>query len=147
MRTISTEITIDATPRQVWTVLADFPRYRTWNPFIREAAGEAVPGERLALRTYPRSGRPTASRPTVLVAVPGRELRWGGPFLLRGLFDAEHFLRLAEGPDRTTRLEHGERYRGVLVPLLGKLLAGTARDLTAMNDALRARVESARTPS
>ncbi|MEU3724649.1 SRPBCC domain-containing protein [Streptomyces sp. NPDC031705] len=147
MRTIATEIAIDAPPEEVWAVLTDFPRYCTWNPFIRAAAGEAVPGERLTLTTYPRSGRPTTSRPTVVVAVPGTELRWTGHFLVRGLLDGEHFLRLSEGPGRSTRLQHGERFRGLLVPLLGRLPAGTARDLTAMNDALRARVEAARATS
>lgn len=146
-RTISTEITIDATPEQVWAVLTDLPRYCTWNPFIRAAAGEAVPGERLTLTMYPESGKPTTFRPTVLVASPGTELRWLGHFLVRGLFDGEHYLRLSEGPNRTTRLEHGERFRGLLVPFLGRLLEGTARNFTAMNDALRARVESARATS
>ncbi|MEU9036522.1 SRPBCC domain-containing protein [Streptomyces sp. NPDC048352] len=147
MRTIATEIAIDAPPEEVWAVLTDFPRYCTWNPFIRAAAGEAVPGERLTLTTYPRSGRPTTFRPTVVVAVPGTELRWTGHFLVRGLLDGEHFLRLSEGPGRSTRLQHGERFRGLLVPFLGRLPAGTARDLTAMNDALRARVEAARATS
>ncbi|MCX5376658.1 SRPBCC domain-containing protein [Streptomyces sp. NBC_00091] len=144
--TIATEVTIDATPEEVWEVLADLPRYCTWNPFIRQAAGEVVPGGRLTLTMYPESGRPTTSRPTVVVSVPGAELRWAGHFLVRGLLDGEHFLRLSEGPGRTTRLEHGKRFRGLLVPFLGERLAGTARNITAMNAALRTRVESARTP-
>ncbi|MEU9006943.1 SRPBCC domain-containing protein, partial [Streptomyces sp. NPDC048551] len=86
-------------------------------------------------------------RPTVLVVTPAVEFRWTGRFPLRGLFDAEHYFRLAEGPGRTTRLEHGERFRGLLVPFLGKRLEGTARDFTAMNEALRTRVESARAAS
>ncbi|UQX02380.1 SRPBCC domain-containing protein [Streptomyces sp. RerS4] len=144
MRTIATEITIDATPEEVWATLVDLPRHCTWNPFIREAAGEVAVGERLTLTMYPRSGKPATFRPTVVVAKPATELRWIGHFLVRGLFDGEHYFRLAEGPGRTTRLEHGERFRGLLVPLLGRMLDGTARDFTAMNEALRDRVRSAR---
>ncbi|MEU9029949.1 SRPBCC domain-containing protein [Streptomyces sp. NPDC048383] len=147
MRTIATEIVIDATPEEVWATLTDLPRYCTWNPYIRQALGETVPGARLDLTLYSRGGKPTAFHPTVLVVNPAVEFRWKGRFLIRGLFDREHWLRLSEGPGRTTRLEHGERFGGLLVPFLGKLLANTARDFTAMNDALRARVETARSKS
>ncbi|MET9610562.1 SRPBCC domain-containing protein [Streptomyces sp. NPDC006512] len=147
MRTIATEISIDATPEEVWATLTDLPRYCTWNPFIRQAAGEVVPGGRLDLTMYSESGKPTVFRPTVLVVNPAVEFRWVGRFLVRGLFDGEHYFRLAEGPNRTTRLEHGERFSGLLVPFLGKVLAGTSRNFTAMNDALRTRAESARTRS
>lgn len=146
-RNITTEITIDATPEEVWQVLTDLPRYCVWNPFIRQADGEAVPGERLRLTTYSASGRATTAHPTVRICVPPAELRWTGHLLVRGLFDREHFVRLSEGPGRTTRVQHGERFRGLLVPFLGRRLEGTARQVTAMNEALRARVESARAAS
>ncbi|MFD8145858.1 SRPBCC family protein [Streptomyces sp. NPDC059708] len=146
-RNITTEITIDATPEEVWEVLTDLPRYCVWNPFIRQAGGELAPGGRLRLTMYAESGRPTTFHPTVKVFTPVTELRWTGHFLVRGLFDGEHFLRLSEGPGRTTRLEHGERFRGLLVPFLGGLLEGTARNFTAMNEALRTRVEAARATS
>ncbi|MFJ9342838.1 SRPBCC family protein [Streptomyces sp. NPDC101733] len=146
--TIATEITIDATPEEVWATLTDLPRYCTWNTLIREAAGEVVPGTRLDLRTYPESGRPRSSRPRVLTVVPGVELRWvTRRFPVPGLLDGERYFRLSEGPGRTTRLEHGERFRGLLVPFLGKTLTGTARGLTTMNEALRARIRSARASS
>ncbi|MCX5198560.1 SRPBCC domain-containing protein [Streptomyces sp. NBC_00249] len=144
MRTTATEITVDATPAQVWATLTDLPRYCTWNPVVRQAAGEVAVGARLELTMYAESGKPTVFRPTVLTAVPGAELRWAGRFLVRGLLDTEHWFRLSEGPGRTTRLEHGERFRGLLAPLLGSRLTGTARNFTPMNEALRTRVESAR---
>ncbi|MEU3060988.1 SRPBCC domain-containing protein [Streptomyces subrutilus] len=146
MRTTAIETSIDATPGEVWEVLTDFPGHAAWNPYIREAAGAAVPGTRLTLVTHPERGGPVVLRPTVVTAVPGRELRWTRPFLVRGLFDREHVLRLTEGPGRTTRLEHGERFRGLLVPLcLGRPPLGAARGHAAMYEALRIRVESART--
>ncbi|MFE2529805.1 SRPBCC family protein [Streptomyces sp. NPDC059382] len=145
MRTISTTITIDATPEEVWATLSDLPRHCTWNPYIREAYGEPVPGERLTLRTYPEAGDPVTLRPRVVAARPGAELRWVRRKLVPGLLDTEHFFHLAEGPGRTTRLEHGERVRGLLAPFLGRLPTRNARDFAAMNEALRARVEAAPT--
>ncbi|KIF06317.1 hypothetical protein PL81_08215 [Streptomyces sp. RSD-27] len=146
-RIITTEITIDATPEEVWEVLTDLPRYCVWNPFIRQADGEVAPGGRLRLTMYAAPGKPATFHPVVRICVPAAELRWTGHFLVRGLFDGEHFVRLSEGPGRSTRVEHGERYRGLLVPFLGRLLEGTARNITAMNEALRARVESTRSAS
>jgi uncharacterized protein YndB with AHSA1/START domain len=40
MRTISSAITIDAPPGEVWAVLTDLPRYRCGNPFIQEVSGD-----------------------------------------------------------------------------------------------------------
>ncbi|ATZ25191.1 Polyketide cyclase / dehydrase and lipid transport [Streptomyces lavendulae subsp. lavendulae] len=144
MRTIATEITIDASPEEVWATLIDLPRYCVWNPYIRQAVGEAVPGTRLELMAYPESGKPATFRPTVLLVARNVEFRWAHRLPVRGLFDRLHYFRLAEGPNRTTRLEHGERFRGLLVPFRTKTLNATARNLTRMNEALRTRVESAR---
>ena len=62
-------------------------------------------------------------RPRVLRAVPEHELRWLGRFLLPGILDGEHFFKiepLDEG--RRTRFIQGERFTGLLVPLLRKNL-------------------------
>ena len=47
MKEIRTEIEIAASRSRVWQVLADFSRYSEWNPFIREAKGEAKEGAKL----------------------------------------------------------------------------------------------------
>jgi hypothetical protein len=34
MKELSTEIEFEATPPEVWDVLADLPAYAEWNPFM-----------------------------------------------------------------------------------------------------------------
>ncbi|MER5885299.1 SRPBCC domain-containing protein [Streptomyces sp. NPDC001941] len=144
MQTISTTVDIDATPQTVWEVLSDLSGYQDWNPFIREAQGTVAPGERLRLKLFPAAGRPIAMSPKVLVADAGRELRWIGHLLIPGVFDGEHHFRLAPGPSGGTRVEHGERFSGILVPFTGKIIANTEHDFARLNAALKERAESRR---
>ena len=143
MHEITTAIDIGAPPRRVWTVLVDFPSYRLWNPFVRSIEGSPREGETLKVFIQPVGGAGMTFRPRVLRAVPDQELRWLGRVVLPGLFDGEHFFKiepLDEG--RRTRFIHGERFSGLLVPLLRKSLdRGTREGFEAMNQALKARVE------
>ena len=146
MRELTSQIEFDGTPSEVWDVLADLPAYGEWNPFMREIAGEARVGARLRVRLAPIGERGITMRPTVLVAEPGRELRWLGRVLLPRIFDGEHVLEIQQvGPGRVRFLQH-EVFRGVLAPLLWKKLrdGGTAKGFTAMNKALADRVASRR---
>jgi hypothetical protein len=140
LRRIETAVDIAAPPRTVWDVLVDFAAYPDWNPFIRRLQGEARNGARLEVTVQPPGSRAMTFKPTVLAAEPGRELRWLGRVLLPGLFDGEHSFRL----ERTAggcRLHHDETFRGILVPLFGKMLENTEHGFTALNHALKQRVE------
>ena len=137
-RTVETEIVIAAPPAVVWAVLTDGAGYAAWNPFIRAMSGPIRPGARLTISVHPAGGRAMTFRPRVLVADPGRELRWLGRLVLPGLFDGEHSFRLVPQGE-ATRLIHAETFRGVLAWLID-----TDRfraDFTAMNRALKQRVE------
>ena len=137
-RHLETEIFIPAPPQAVWAVLADGARYAKWNPFIRSMTGPLTKGARLTTVMHPKGSRPMTFRPTVLVAEPGRELRWLGRLGLPGLFDGEHAFRLVP-KDGGTLLLHNETFHGVLLWVMN-----TDRfraDFTAMNDALKTRVE------
>jgi hypothetical protein len=138
---LRTEIEILAAPSAVWAVLSDFPRYPEWNPFIPQISGELSAGARLSVVVAPPGGSELKFKPTLLVADAGRELRWRGKLFIGGLFDGEHFMQLIEvAPDRT-RFLHGEDFSGILVKLLGRSLAQTARGFVFMNQALKRRVE------
>ncbi|MBE1491081.1 SRPBCC domain-containing protein [Plantactinospora soyae] len=143
MRQISTQIDIDATPAQVWAVLVDFSRYPEWNPFIREASGQARVGEILTLRMFPANGRPRTFTPQVLVAEAGVELRWLGRFVLPGVFNGEHRFVLTPHDDGT-RLVQSEKFTGLLVPFLGKMIESTAESFQLLNTALKNQMETGR---
>jgi hypothetical protein len=143
MRELDTSIEIDAPPERVWSVLTDFDSFPDWNPFIRSARGEVEPGAKLEIWLEPPGGRAMTFKPTVLVAEPGRELRWLGRLLLPGLFDGEHIFRIEPIEGGRSRFVQAERFRGLLVPLFGRTLEQTRRGFEAMNEALRRRAEVA----
>ncbi len=140
MRRIEAAIDIAAPTAAVWTVLIDFAAYPDWNPFIRRLQGEPKIGARLEVTVQPPGGRAMTFKPTVVAAEPGREFRWLGRVLVPGLFDGEHGFRL-EPTASSCRFHHGEIFSGLLVPLFGGMLADTEQGFTAMNEALKRRVE------
>ena len=142
MRTIETTIDIDASPDQVWNVLVDFPSHASWNPFFAALEGDATAGATLRVAARKDDGSEgVVFRPVVLDADPGRRLRWQGKLLVRGLFDGTHDFRLESLDGGRTRLHHSEEFRGLLVPLCGRILRDTEIGFRDFNQALADRVE------
>lgn len=142
MRTaLTSQITIDSTPEQVWSVLTDLPAYRDWNPFIVEASGTVEPSARLALKMRPAGGSITTVRPRLVTVERGRRLRWLGRLSVPGVFDADHEFTLRPTGSGTC-LTQSEVFSGILVPLFARQLErSTLPAFTAMNEALKRRVE------
>jgi hypothetical protein len=137
---IETATEIDAPPSRVWSVLADLPSYREWNPFIVEASGRLAAGEELSLRMALPGRDPMTIQPRLLVVEPERELRWKGRLFLPGLFDGEHAFVLSPLPGERTRLEHWERFGGLLLPIARPLIYDeTVAAFHAANEALAQR--------
>lgn len=136
---IVTEVEIDATPGEVWSVLGNPGGYRDWNPFIVSMEGELVEGATLINTMRPQAGNVMTFRPTVLRAEPERELRWLGRLCLPRIFDGEHYFVL-EKREGGTRLVHGERFRGVLLWFVDT--SQFRADFERMNAALKQRVEA-----
>ena len=144
MKEIHTEIEINAPAEKVWRVLTDFAAYPEWNPFVRRVEGEVSVGARLHVYIQPSGGKGMSFRPTVLVADPNRELRWLGHLWLPGLFDGEHSFSIEPLDEGRVRFVQRERFGGLLLPLLSKMLDGdTRRGFEEMNRALKLRAESA----
>jgi hypothetical protein len=139
-------IAIAASPELVWTVLTDFESYPSWNPFLRAIRGEAAQGARIRVKYRPAEHRRTVNfSANVISASPGFELRWFAYFLVPGLFDGDHTLRLDRRPDGTCLFTQELTFGGVLLPLLPRSLAANAtKGFVAMNRALKARVEAMR---
>jgi len=109
-----TEIFIKAPPERVWALLTDPEAHAAWNPMLHAVEGRFTPGRRVRLIMRTPSGGTMRFRPRVLVADPGRELRWLGRLGLPRLFDGEHYFRLIPEAGGT-RLIQGERFRGLLL--------------------------------
>ncbi len=138
-RHIETSVHIDASSDRVWEVLTDFERYPQWNPFIRSISGSLEAGARLSVRVVQGDDREAHFAATLVEVTPRRELRWRGSLLLPGLLDGEHYFRIEpSGPDGST-FEQGERFSGVLSPLLvtAEALATARVACEAMNAALK----------
>jgi len=139
---LRTEVEISAPPAAVWQVLVDTPRYHEWNPFITSIEGKLAVGEDLSIVVSPPDGSDMRFRPQVLAFEAGVELRWRGVLLAPWLFSGEHFFLLRELPSGSTRLQHGEDFRGLLLGFLGHQLKRTAHGFVLMNQALKRRVET-----
>lgn len=142
MKTLSTETTIRADARRIWTILTDFAQYPQWNPFIRSIDGRLQQGEQLRVQLQPPGGRAMTFTPVVLDVQPERGFRWRGRLFIPGLFDGEHHFRIEPAGNGTCRFLHGEEFGGILVPLLWKSLdTSTRQGFQAMNEALKERAE------
>ena len=136
---IVTEVKIDATPAQVWSLLGSPESYRDWNPFIVAMEGQLAEGVTLVNTMRPEGGNEMTFRPIVLEAEPDRELRWLGRLFLPRIFDGEHYFILDEHGGGT-RLVHGERFHGVLLWFIDA--SRFRADFERMNAALKARFDT-----
>lgn len=134
MKQIRSTIDIPAGPELVWQVLTDTGELARWNPFLTQLDGTLEVGERLQITVRP-GDRTMSFRPRVVAVEPGRVLRWQGRLGVPGIFDGLHELRL-EPIATGTRFVHSESFRGLLVPVLGRVLADTEQGFVAMNEAL-----------
>lgn len=141
-KVIYTDIRIHAPLEQVWETFIDFKSYPGWNPFIRSLEGPLVPGSQLKVHLQPRGQKGMTFTPELLVNGEGREFRWIGKLLIPGLFDGEHVFQLRDNGDGTTTFVQFERFRGILVPFLAKMLDGATRQgFMDMNQALKDKCE------
>jgi hypothetical protein len=142
---IRSEAMIDATSEEVWSVLADFGSYGEWNPGFASIAGQAKAGTKLDIVFSLKGDRTMRMRPTVLVAEPGRELRWLGRLFMPGLFDGEHRFEIHGDDQRRVRFVQAERFSGLLVPFLRSMIeVDTLAMFERVNAALAARVAELR---
>lgn len=141
MKTIRTEILIEAPASTVWKTLVDFETFQEWNPFIQSIQGAVKVGEQLRISIQIPGASSMKFAPVIQRISPNSTLIWKGKFLIRGLFDGEHRFILESLKDGT-RLVHEESFSGLLIPFFPKsFFKKTKRGFEAMNSALKKRVE------
>lgn len=139
---IETEIVINSTIQNVWTILTEFTRYPDWTPFIIRLGATKNIGDILRAEVKLSDKRHTLFRPLLLQCVEYRELRWVGVFGPKWLLSGERYFILENiGPQRTL-LVHGEIFSGLLAPLFNLLCVKRtkARFLT-INQKLKTQAE------
>jgi hypothetical protein len=142
MRELTTEIDIKARASHVWEILMEFGAYPSWNPFIRKIAGQPKRGSRLEVTMEPPGGKPMRFSPRVVVARPSRELAWKGKVFMPGIFDGEHHFIIEPTSKNTVHFIQHERFSGILVPFVWKMLdTRTRKGFATMNKALKSRAE------
>jgi hypothetical protein len=142
MKELHSEIEIQASGKQVWQLLTNFASFPQWNPFIRQAKGEARVGARLEVHIQPSGASGMTFKPVVLKVEPNRELRWLGHLLIPGLFDGEHTFSIETLEANRVRFTQREVFTGLLVPLFARSLnTDTRRGFEEMNQAIKSRAE------
>ncbi len=135
--TITTEIQINATPKEIWNEFIDFNSYPNWNPFIIQIEG--IPSEGKQLKATIGGMK---FQPIVLESIPNKKLMWLGKLLFKGLFDGKHSFEIIEQSTGCLFIQK-EDFSGVLVPLFKKkLMTDTKQGFIEMNKQLKLRVEA-----
>ena len=109
-KSVRAEGVIDASPGEVWAVLADAPGYASWNPVLVRVEGEFREGETLKYGMAMPDGSVADVNATVTHVEAERELRQKGGIPLVLSFDN----RLTLSPENgKTRVIQRESYGGI----------------------------------
>jgi len=141
MKSVATELVIDAPPERVWAALVGFGSYGAWNPCLRRIDGEAGPGQSLRIAIRFGSLPPIRFRALIDRFCRNELLGWRAAFLF-GLLEGRHWFELHSLDAGKTRFVHAETFSGVLASLFIALFSGVIRtSYEAANFALKAIVE------
>jgi hypothetical protein len=141
MHEIQSTININAPVAHVWQVLTNFKSYPDWNPFIVSITGKINIGAQLRVKMQLPGRKATTFKPQIINLVPNGEFRWLGKLGIPGLFDGEHYFMVSSNDENGTTLIHGERFKGILVPLFKRILSDTEKAFVEMNRALKVECE------
>jgi hypothetical protein len=140
---IYSEIIINASPDKVWNIFTDFEKYPLWNPFIKSLKGTVIKEKNIEVILQAPEKKPMTFKPKVLVFDTLKEFRWIGKLGISRLFDGEHIFELKNNGNGTTTFIQYERFRGLLVPFLNKMLDNNTKEgFMQMNEALKMRCEN-----
>jgi len=138
---LRSEIIINATAEHIWSVLADFASYPTWNPFLTDIRGNAFLGKQLTIKAKLHHLPTIAFHATITTLQPPVQLGWRAIFW-KGVFEVFHSFEIEQLADERCRLIHNEEFSGSLCkPVIFLLERKFRKGYQTMNEALKARVE------
>lgn len=140
-RTIHTDIIIDATPEQVWSVLTDTKSYKNWAAFLVDIHGEIEDGVKITavFQTNPKKEKLNTIEHTISVT-EGVEFYWAekGP---GGIRDNHHFKVEPTSDGRTRFVQSDEIMKGITWLMGGNLSKMYVKGYQAFNRHLKAEAE------
>ena len=119
----------------------NFDNYPKWNPFITSISGKPKSGSRLTVSINPPGGKGMTFKPNILTLEANKEFRWKGKLGINGIFDGEHYFILESVDNDITKFIHGEKFSGLLVPFVRKMLDKTQKGFQLMNESIKKECE------
>ncbi len=140
---IKTEILINTSQHKAWETLTNFGAYPSWSTFVDNIEGEIKEGAQIKVTITPIGKKSMVFSSTLLTVKPDNELRWRGALLHPWVFQGEHYFIMQQIDDKTQFI-HGEKFTGVLVPILKlfKFIENTKQGFEAFNVAFKKRIET-----
>ena len=140
MKTLHTEIIINAPAEKVWNILTDFEKFPEWNAFILSIEGEQKVGAQLTVGL--KNGNSTSVfKPKVVVYEKNKAFEWKGRLPV-GMFNGHHQFKIEKLSDTQVKFVHKEDFSGWLSGLIMKMIGEQTRHgFEAMNEALKNRAE------
>ncbi|GAB5563373.1 MAG: hypothetical protein Wins2KO_04360 [Winogradskyella sp.] len=136
-KSVHHEITINASPEQVWNVLTDTDSYDEWNPVMKLLKGNIKEGNQVTYQFTQDENNQSEIPSKVKQVIPNKLLNQGGGMPLVLTFDHKYIL---ESVDRGTRIVIHEDYKGIGVNFWNPKPVELA--YAKLNKALKQRVES-----
>ncbi|KAG8674065.1 hypothetical protein FPOAC2_00039 [Fusarium poae] len=147
MPEIQESVLISAPPAKVWAFLMDLQSWPEWNTFVTSIEvqpphSELSVGSKQTITIH----KSQSYTNVVSVLIPEKELRWNGSIITPAFFDTEHWclLESVDGDDGSTRFVQGERFSGILAPIVGAMgkLEELREGYVKMNQDLKKAMES-----
>lgn len=136
-KSVHHEITINASPEKVWSVLTDTDSYDSWNPVMKLLEGEVKEGNKVKYQFTQAEDKQYDIPTTVKKVIPNQLLNQGGG--MSGLLTFNHQYILE--PDKNgTKLTIHEDYSGIGVNFWNPAPVQAAYE--RLNKAIKKRVET-----
>lgn len=136
-KSVHHEITINATPEKVWSVLIDTDNYDNWNPVMKLLEGEVKEGNKVKYQFTQAADKQYDIDTNVKIVDPNKLLNQGGGIPMVLTFNHQYILKPASNG---TKLTIHEDYGGIGVNFWNPKPVQAAYE--RLNEAIKKRAES-----